>query len=95
MTEKEQLRIIKHRLAIIQHVDDGGRERRGDLPLLRHQSPMLLQVAASLRGRGRGGSTRTIAPAPDLAQRNPERSGGQDHLPAKALSPRPQKISIY
>ena len=48
MTEQQLLRQAKRRLAILQHRRGSERQRRSNLPLLRDQPNLLLQVAAPL-----------------------------------------------
>src|ERR1700686_3634153 len=61
------------------------RERRGDVPVLRHQSPGVLQVAAPLRRGRRGGPAGPVVGTVSLAERNEGGGGRQDYLSASAL----------
>jgi hypothetical protein len=61
------------------------RQRRLDLPLLRHQPPVLLYLAPALPRPRPGRAPGPVPPAPDQPQCHPHRGGGQDHLPAPAL----------
>ena len=64
MTEREQQRLVKHRLAVLQHAEEVTRQRRSDLPLLRDQPADLLRVATPLRGEGARGPERPLQTAP-------------------------------
>ena len=48
MDEREQQRKIRHRLAMIRHAEEVTGNVAHDLPLLRDQPAVLLQVAPSL-----------------------------------------------
>jgi transposase InsO family protein len=48
VTEQQLLRIARRRLAILRHAEE-IRQRQPDLPLLRHQPPVLLHLAPPLR----------------------------------------------
>ena len=48
MNEHELQRQAKHRLAMLRHAEEVSGQRGGDLPVLRDQPAVLLQVAAPL-----------------------------------------------
>ena len=63
----------------------GHGERGGDLPLLRDQPAVLLQVAPPLRGARRGGAARRLLSPPELPERDQTRGGHSNRLPAEPL----------
>ena len=71
MTERELERRAQHRLAVLRHAEEVSGQRRGDVPLLRDQPAVLLQVAAPLRGRRLGGAEGPLAAAAPLTRRPP------------------------
>ena len=55
MDDREQQRKVKHRLAVIRHAEEITGNVAPDVPVLRHQPTVLLQVEAALRRARRGG----------------------------------------
>src|SRR5660397_172732 len=69
------------------------RQRGGDLPLLRHHSNLLLQVAQTLRGWRFRGAERPLQRAPSFAERNQRGGDREDPVAAPAVSLRPAPVS--
>src|SRR5712691_11140853 len=63
----------------------GYRQRRNDVPVLRHLSAHLLQVATPLPGAWTRGPARALASATGLPTCHQGRGGGQDPPPPPAL----------
>jgi hypothetical protein len=89
VTEQQLLRIARRRLAILRHAEE-IRQCQPDLPLLRHQPPLLLHLAPPLRRPRSRRAPGPLPPAPGQPQRHSHRVVGKIiHCVSTTASGRP------